>query len=309
MVQLNFLIIIFFSCTMNINAKCGQEITTTIIITSTSDPLGQFNQLLVATRNPVTNIKNRVITHTREYLTTTLFSFTGSTEFPRSLKTRLTLKTMTTTTSIVLSTTTINTMFNAYICPKYRLNTRQFGGIGSSFYSVYFNVLVSNLKSFELSSGTYVHSINFVFKNGTSVFYGSQKTNRVKIKTTINIEDKTIVAVRGSSDKLWLKNIQFLIYDHKENSYTWTASLNDEVDTFNVNAGNYEPLSSYFEITRINGYAHPTNQIGAVGFQYTYSECNPFGSPITTPSIIFKQTPNILSTISITSTILIEDNY
>lgn len=311
MIQLNFLIIIFFSSTNNINAKCGQEITTTTtIITSTSDPLGGFNQLIGVSRNPVTkqtleSSDNRVITRTHPLVTTTLFLFTGSTEFSRSRTTRLASKTMTTTTSIILSTMTIK----YGECKNYTRITKQLGGIGPSFYSDYFNALVSNLKSFEISSGTYVHSINFFFKNGTSVFYGSQKTNRIKVKTTINIEDKKIVAVRGSSNEFWLKNIQFLIYDHKENSYTWTASLNDEVDTFNVNARNYEPFSSYFEITSINGYAHPTHQIGTVGFQYMYSECNPYGSPSTTPSIIFTQTANILSTISITSTLLIEDNY
>jgi hypothetical protein len=257
------------------------------------------------TQPPKSYDTNRVVTQSRPHVTTVIPLFNRSTKFPKT--TRLTSTTTTiTTTPRILTTTTIK----YGDCKNYTRIINQLGGIGPSIYSVYFNVVVSNLKSFEISSGTYVHSINFVFKNGTSVFYGSQKSNRVKVKTTINIEDKKIVAVRGSIDTYrWLKNIQFLIYDHKDNSYTWTTSLNDEVDTFNVNARNYESLSSYFEITSINGYAHPTNHIGTVEFQYMYSECNPFVSPLTTPSITLTQTADILSTISITSTRLIEDNY
>ena len=300
MVQLNFIIItmmISILCTCKLDAYCGQE-TTNIPVTTTDSP---YNKISTIHRNtvPTTIAYNRIVTNTQTIHTTILFPYYSSTASFRNSTTKLT------TTTISIPSTTIE----YGQCRNYTRKTGQFGGIGPSFYSVYFNVLISDLKSFEISSGTYVHSFSFLFKNGSSLFYGSQKTNRIKVKTSVNIEGKQIVAARGSSDRYWLENVQFLIYDQSENSYTWTAPLNEQADTFSVNAQNNEPFSSHFIITSISGYAHPNYHLGTAGFEYTYNQCNSVDTILTNPSIVFTQKADILPTVSVTSTFLLEDSY
>ena len=182
------------------------------------------------------------------------------------------------TTSTILSTTTTEMSTTTIIpgeCKTLNGRSSLFGTDGSQYFLTQFNVKISDLKSIEIRSGEVVYALNFIYKNGNSLYHGYTLKHDVKIVLTINLEDKQIAAVHFRSG-LWINNIQFLIYDLSNKTYTWTRAFGGQGgDQTFIDAQSVAPLSSNFQITSLSGSAHPFDFIRTLRVGYSYKQCNP----------------------------------
>ena len=188
-------------------------------------------------------------------------------------------------------------------CKTFSAKSDTFGTIGTPYFLTNFNVRISSLKSIEVFSGEYVYKFRFNFNNGSSESHGYSLKKNIKTITTIDLNNKQIAAIHIRAG-LWINNVQFLIYDPSNNTYTWTAALGGQGgDPAYIDAQTLAPFSSNFLITSLDGCAHPSDLIRTLRVGYIHTECDPVDPkpkvPNTPPLLRTTTTPHTVQTTTV----------
>ena len=213
------------------------------------------------------------------------------------------------TTTTILTTTPelITTTIKLGDCNMRNGRSSLFGTDGSPYFLNKFDVKISDLKSIEIRSGEFVYALKFNYKNGNSLFQGYTLKHKIKLISTIDLENKQIAALHFRSG-LWINNVQFLIYDLLNKTYSWTRAFGGQGgDQTYIDAESLAPSSSEFQITSLSGSSHPNDYIRTLRVGYSYKQCNPAEpGPTIPPTPMIPSTTVDYVTMPITSTYYLE---
>ena len=211
------------------------------------------------------------------------------------------------TTALLTTTEMSTTTIIPGECKTLNGRSSLFGTYGSLYFLTQFNVKISDLKSIEVHSGEFVYALNFIYKNGNTLYQGFTLKDNVKIVFTIDLENKQIAALHFRSG-LWINNVQFLIYDLLNKTFTWTRAFGGQGgDQTFIDAQSVAPLSSNFQITSLSGSAHPFDFIRTLRVGYSYKQCNPAEPGPTIPPTPVQ--PIDTTILPLTSTIPFENDH
>ena len=146
----------------------------------------------------------------------------------------------------------------------FQTNSPIFAG---KYSGISFSFNVSDLNKMIIYSGKLIYGIKFVLKNSTSKEFGdvSNSNSGTNLITTINLENKSIIALDVASEQL-VDYLQFEIYNPTDNS--------SECFEMGGNTGTLHTSSSSIEIITISGSFGKISNVGSIpmilSFQYSY---------------------------------------